>query len=122
MIVSIQLPLSDPILIFTVIISIVLLAPILLKRVNMPDIIGLIVAGVIIGPHGFNILSREIGLSIFGTIGLLYLMFLAGLEVDLNDFFRRRREGTLFGILTFLIPFVPGVIVFHFILDYASTE
>jgi Kef-type K+ transport system membrane component KefB len=118
MIASMALPLNDPILIFTVIISIVLLAPIILRRVNMPDIIGLVVAGVIIGPHGFNVLSREIGLSIFGSIGLLYLMFLAGLEIDLNDFFRRRREGTMFGVLTFLLPFVPGFIVFHFVLDY----
>lgn len=119
MLASIALPLHEPILIFTVIISIVLLSPILLRRVNMPDIIGLIIAGVVIGPHGFNILSREIGLSIFGSIGLLYLMFLAGLEVDLNDFFRRRREGTLFGMLTFLLPFVPGFLIFYFVLDYS---
>jgi Kef-type K+ transport system membrane component KefB len=90
----------------------------MLRKINMPDIIGLILAGVIIGPYGYNILSREIGLSIFGTIGLLYLMFLAGLEIDLNDFFRRRRQGTLFGFLTFLIPFVPGFIVFYYLLDY----
>lgn len=119
MIFSIALPLHEPILIFTVIISIVLLSPILLRRVNMPDIIGLILAGVLIGPHGLNILSREIGLSIFGTIGLLYLMFLAGLEVDLNDFFRRRREGTVFGVLTFLLPFVPGFLIFFLLLDYS---
>jgi Kef-type K+ transport system membrane component KefB len=118
MLLKVSLPLHEPLLIFTVIISIVLLAPIILKKVNIPDIIGLIVAGVIIGPHGLNILSGEIGLSIFGTIGLLYLMFLAGLEVDLNDFFRRRREGTIFGILTFLLPFVPGFMVFFYVLDY----
>ncbi len=118
MILSIVLPLSEPILIFTVIITIVLLAPILLKRLNIPDIIGLIIAGVIIGPNGFNILSPQIGLSIFATIGLLYLMFIAGLEVDLNDFFRRRREGSLFGILTFLIPFIPALIIFYYLLNY----
>ncbi len=118
MITGITLPLHEPILIFTVIIVIVFLVPLLLKRMNIPDIIGLIVAGVIIGPKGFNILSGDIALSIFGTIGLLYLMFLAGLEIDLNDFFRKRREGTLFGVLTFLFPFVPGFIVFYYLLNF----
>ncbi len=118
MMLKIALPLSEPILIFTVIISIVLLAPILLKRLNIPDIIGLIIAGMAIGPNGLNILSPQIGLSIFATIGLLYLMFIAGLEVDLNDFFRRRREGSLFGILTFLIPFIPGTLIFYYTFNY----
>jgi Kef-type K+ transport system membrane component KefB len=116
---SISLPLNDPIMIFSVIISIVFLAPLLLKKANIPDIIGLILAGVLIGPDGLNILSEDIALSIFGTIGLLYLMFLAGLEIDLNDFFQRRRQGTIFGILTFLLPFIPGFIVFRYVLDYS---
>ena len=121
MIAKVVLPLSEPILVFTVIILIVFLAPLILKKLNIPDIIGLIFAGVIVGPHGFNILSGDIALSIFGTIGLLYLMFLAGLEIDLNDFFLRRRQGTIYGILTFIIPFVPGFIVFYYFLDYSFT-
>lgn len=119
MIANISLPLTEPILIFTVIISIVFLAPLLLKKINIPDIVGLIFAGVIIGPNGLNILSGDIALSIFGTIGLLYLMFLAGLEIDLNDFFIRRKQGTLFGILTFLLPFVPGFLVFYYVLNFS---
>lgn len=118
MIASIALPLNEPILIFTVIITLVFIVPLFLKRINIPDIIGLIIAGVIIGPKGFNLLSGDIALSIFGTIGLLYLMFLAGLEIDLNDFFRRRREGAIYGILTFLFPFVPGFLIFYFLLGY----
>lgn len=119
MIVYITLPLTEPILVFTVIILLVLLSPIVLRKVNMPDIIGLIIAGVIVGPHGLNILTGDIALSIFGTIGLLYLMFLAGLEIDLNEFFRQRKNGTLFGLLTFIIPFVFGFIVFKYILNYS---
>lgn len=118
MIASVALPLHEPILIFTVIITLVFAVPLLLKRLNIPDIIGLIIAGVIIGPKGFNILSGDLALSIFGTIGLLYLMFLAGLEIDLNDFFRRRREGIIYGILTFLFPFIPGLLIFYFVLGY----
>ena len=114
----INIPLKEPLLVFAVIISIVLAAPLFLKRINIPDIIGLIIAGVFIGPHGFNVLSEDISISIFGTIGLLYLMFLAGLEIDLNDFFIQRREGTLYGILTFAIPFIPGFLVFHLYLGY----
>ncbi len=118
MIATITLPLHEPILIFTVIITLVFAIPLMLKRFNIPDIIGLIIAGVIIGPKGINLLSGDIALSIFGTIGLLYLMFLAGLEIDLNDFFRRRREGSVYGVLTFLFPFVPGFLVFYYLLDY----
>lgn len=118
MISAIALPLHEPILIFTVIITLVFAVPLFLKRINIPDIIGLIIAGVIIGPKGLNILSGDIALSIFGTIGLLYLMFLAGLEIDMNDFFRRRKEGTIYGILTFLFPFVPGFLIFYYVLDY----
>ena len=115
---NITLPLKDPVLIFTVILFIVLLSPLLLKKINVPDIIGLIVAGIIVGPNGFNILSGDIGLSIFGTIGLLYLMFLTGLEVDINDFIENKKQGTWFGILTFLIPFIAGLFVFRYVLNF----
>ncbi len=116
MIAKVSLPLSEPILVFTVIILIVFLAPLILKKINIPDIIGLILAGVAVGPYGLNVLSGDIALSIFGTIGLLYLMFLAGLEIDLNDFFLRRKQGTVFGILTFIVPFVPGFLIFYYLL------
>ncbi len=119
MLLSLKLPLEDPVYIFTVILFIVLLSPLLLKKINIPDIIGLIIAGIIIGPNGFNLLSGDIGLSIFGTIGLLYLMFLAGLEIDLNDFLKNKKQGAWFGILTFIVPFVFGFFVFAYIMDYS---
>ena len=79
-----ELPLSNPVLIFSLVLFIILLSPILLKRLNIPGIIGLIIAGVIIGPYGFNILEKNSAVDLFSTIGLLYIMFIAGLELDLN--------------------------------------
>ncbi|HRF24226.1 MAG TPA: cation:proton antiporter, partial [Chitinophagaceae bacterium] len=78
-----QLPLKNPVLIFSLILFIILLSPILLKRLNIPGIIGLIISGVIIGPHGLNILAKNSAVDLFSTIGLLYIMFIAGLELDM---------------------------------------
>ncbi|HTO35462.1 MAG TPA: cation:proton antiporter, partial [Flavobacterium sp.] len=80
------LPLQNPVLVFSLILLIILLAPILLKKLNIPGIIGLIISGVIIGPYGFNILENNFAIQLFSTIGLLYIMFIAGLELDLNEF------------------------------------
>ena len=118
MITAVSLPLTNPVLIFTVILFIVLLSPIFLRRINIPDIVGLILAGVIVGSHGLNILSQDIGLSIFGSVGLLYLMFLAGLEIDLNDFNKHKRHSTIFGLLTFCLPFGISFVVFYFFLGF----
>ncbi|MCF0204575.1 MAG: cation:proton antiporter, partial [Muribaculaceae bacterium] len=76
---------TNPVLIFFVVLIIILLAPLLLNRVNIPHVVGLIVAGVLVGPWGFNLLSRDSSFEIFGQVGLLYLMFLAGLEIDVNQ-------------------------------------
>ena len=84
----------------------------------MPDIIGLIIAGIIVGPNGLNLLSGDIGFSIFGTTGLLYLMFLAGLEIDLNDLLRNRRQGAMFGLFSFIFPFILGFVVFRYFMNY----
>src|SRR5690625_7923139 len=95
------LPLQNPVLVFSLILFIILLAPILLKRLNIPGIIGLIISGVIIGPHGFNILENNFGVQLFSTIGLLYIMFIAGLELDLNEFKANRNKSLVFGAYTF---------------------
>src|SRR5690606_15461447 len=81
-----ELPLTNPVLIFSLILFIILLSPILLKRLSIPGIIGLIISGVIIGPYGLGILEHNSAINLFSTIGLLYIMFIAGLELDLNDF------------------------------------
>lgn len=113
-----ELPLHNPVLIFSLVLLIILLAPILLKRLNIPGIIGLIISGVIIGPYGFNILEKNSAVDLFSTIGLLYIMFIAGLELDLNDFKAHRNKSLLFGFFTFVIPIAMGFPVCYYLLNY----
>jgi Kef-type K+ transport system membrane component KefB/nucleotide-binding universal stress UspA family protein len=113
-----ELPLGNPVLIFSLILFIILLSPILLRRLNIPGIIGLIIAGVVIGPHGFNILAKNSAVDLFSTIGLLYIMFIAGLELDMNEFKANRNKSLLFGFFTFIFPLGIGFPVCHFLLGY----
>ena len=113
-----QLPLQNPVLIFSLILAIILLAPILLQRIRIPGIIGLIVSGIIIGPAGLNILEKSLFVDVFSTIGLLYIMFIAGLELDLNEFKATRNKSILFGFLTFTIPLGVGFPVCHYLLGF----
>ncbi|HRO74122.1 MAG TPA: cation:proton antiporter, partial [Saprospiraceae bacterium] len=113
-----QTPLQNPVLIFSLILLIILLSPILLKRLNIPGIIGLIISGVIIGPKGLNILANNSAIDLFSTIGLLYIMFIAGLELDLVEFKSNKNKSILFGILTFIFPLSIGFPVVYYILGY----
>lgn len=99
---------TDPTLIFFIVLAIILLAPLLLNRLRIPHIIGMIVAGVAIGPYGFHLLDNDASFKIFGQVGLLYLMFLAAIEIDLFYLKRNLKRGAVFGLLTFLIPLVLG--------------
>lgn len=100
---------SNPVTIFLIVLAIILLAPVVLNRLKIPHIIGMIVAGVAVGPYGLSILDRDSSFAIFGQVGLLYLMFLAGLEIDMYHLRRNIRKGVLFGLLTFFIPMIMGV-------------
>src|SRR5690554_4202514 len=113
-----QLPLENLILIFSLILFIILLSPILLRKLNIPGIIGLIIAGVVIGPHGFGILEKSSAIDLFSTIGLLYIMFIAGLELDMNEFKSNRNKSLLFGVFTFIIPLSVGYPVCRYLLGY----
>ncbi len=113
-----QLPLASPVLVFSLILAIILLAPILLKRLNIPGIIGLIISGVVIGPHGLHLLDKNSAIDLFSTIGLLYIMFIAGLELDLNEFKAHRNRSLIFGLFTFAIPLAIGFPVCHYFLGY----
>ena len=113
------LPFTNPVLIFSILLLIVLLAPILLKRFNVPSIIGLIVAGVIVGPYGLNFIDHtQGGVEIFSTIGLLYIMFIVGLELDLGEFKQNRNKSLTFGFYTFIIPLLIGYPVCFYLLGY----
>lgn len=113
-----EIPLKNPVLIFSLVLFIILLSPILLRRLNIPGIIGLIIAGVIIGPHGLGILEKNSAIDLFSTIGLLYIMFIAGLELDLNEFKANKNKSLLFGFFTFIIPLGIGFPVCHYLLHY----
>ncbi len=113
-----DLPLSNPVLIFSLILFIILLSPILLRKLNIPGIIGLIISGVAIGPYGFNILEKNSAIDLFSTIGLLYIMFIAGLELDMNEFKSNKNKSLLFGFFTFIIPISIGFPVCFYLLGY----
>lgn len=104
-----SLPLKSPVLIFTTILFIILFAPLILNKLRIPPLIGLIIAGAIIGPNGFFIMDRDSSFKLFGQVGLLYIMFLAGLEIDLAEFKKNSGRSFLFGMYTFAIPMVLGV-------------
>ncbi|HRP89206.1 MAG TPA: cation:proton antiporter [Edaphocola sp.] len=112
-----ELPLRNQILVFSLVLLIILLSPILLKRLNIPGIIGLILAGVVIGPFGLNILEKNSAVNLFSTIGLLYIMFIAGLELDLNEFKANKNKSLLFGLFTFAIPLGFGFIICYYVLS-----
>ena len=115
------LPIENPVLIFAILLFIILLSPILLKRFNVPSIIGWILAGVIIGPYGLNwIDNSNSGVEMFSTIGLLYIMFIVGLELDFNEFMLNRNKSLTFGFFTFIIPLIVGYPICHYLLGYDS--
>lgn len=117
--IDITLPITDPILKFLVILAIILFAPLLLNKLRIPPILGLIIAGIIIGPYGINLLERDSSIIMSGTAGLLYIMFLAGLEIDMADFKRNSSKSLLFGMYTFLIPMALGILVGYYILRFS---
>ena len=101
---------TQPVQIFFIVLVIILFTPLLLNRLKIPHIIGMIVAGVVIGPYGFNVLDNDSSFAIFGQVGLLYLMFLAGLEIDMYHLRLNMRRGLVFGLLTLFIPLILGVV------------
>jgi Kef-type K+ transport system membrane component KefB len=116
---NLSLPIEDPVLKFLLVLIIVLAAPLLLNKIKVPHLLGLIIAGAIIGPNGFNILARDSSIVVTGTTGLLYIMFLAGLEIDMGDFKRNKWKSLTFGLYTFIAPFVLGFIGAYYLLNFS---
>ncbi|MEG0796209.1 MAG: cation:proton antiporter [Odoribacter sp.] len=114
-----SLPLANPVLIFAVILFIILLAPIVLHRFKIPDLIGLIIAGAVIGPYGLGIMTRDSSMELFGTVGLLYIMFIAGLEIDMADLRKNYGKTLAFGLYTFLIPMILGTLTSVYWLNFS---
>ena len=112
-------PIEDPILKFLLIMSIVLCTPLLLNRLKIPYLLGLIIAGAIIGPHGLNLVLRDSSIILSGTAGMLYILFSAGLEMDMADFKRNSLRSIIFGLYTFIVPMAFGIIAGYHILGYS---
>ena len=117
---NITFPLTDPTWIFFLMLCIILFAPLLLGKLNIPHIIGLILAGVAIGEHGLHLLDRDSSFALFGNVGLYYIMFLAGLEMNMDNFRSIRGKAVTFGILGFVIPMVMGYAANVWVLGYAA--
>lgn len=104
-----MLPFSDPVLIFGSVMTLILVVPLFARKLRLPEIVGLIAAGTVIGPHGVGVLARDQTVQLLGTVGLLYIMFLAGLEIDLHQVRKNRRHTIVFGLLTFGVPLAMGI-------------
>jgi Kef-type K+ transport system membrane component KefB len=114
-----SLPLENPILIFSLILFIILFSSIFLNKLSIPHLVGLILAGALIGPSGLNLMLRDSSVILFGTVGLLYIMFLAGLEIDISEFKKNSFKSIVFGVYTFVIPMVLGTVLGYYILEFS---
>ena len=118
MIFSTLFPVTEPTWIYLGVLSIVLFAPLLFNRLRMPHIIGMILAGLLIGPNGLNILDHDDSFELFGEVGLFYIMFLASLEINMQEMKQAKGGALLMGLAVFAIPMALGMLANTFILKY----
>jgi len=119
LLIDMPLPLTDPVLKFLIILLIILLVPLVSDKLKLPHLLGMIISGILIGPHGLNLLARDSSIILSGTAGLLYIMFLSGLEIDMKDFRNNALKSTFLGLVGFSIPMVLGTLVGIYALDYS---
>jgi Kef-type K+ transport system membrane component KefB/nucleotide-binding universal stress UspA family protein len=112
------LPIQDPVLVFALVALLILLAPLVMGRWRLPGTIGLLLAGAVLGPNALGVLARDSSFVLFGTVGLLYIMFTAALEIDMAVLKRYRLHGIVFGLLTFSIPQGIGMLVGRYLLGF----
>lgn len=105
----ITFPLQQPVAIFLLVLAIIMLGPLVFRRLKIPQIVGLIIAGMAVGPFGFNLLERDASFKIFGEVGILYIMFLAAAEIDTYHLRKYMKKGVLFGLLSFALPMAAGI-------------
>jgi Kef-type K+ transport system membrane component KefB len=115
---STYLPVTDPTWIFFVVLSIILIAPMLLERMRIPSVVGMIFAGVLIGPYGFHILDRDSSFELFGKVGIYYIMFLASLEMNMQDVQKIKGRALTLGLLSFALPMLLGITANMSLLGY----
>lgn len=113
------IPFQDPVLVFLLVLSIILFTPLLFRKIKIPYIIGLILAGVLFGPHGLNLLANDKSFELLGKVGILYIMFLAGLDLDLKEFKENKYKSIIFGFFTFIFPLSIGFPICHYVLEFS---
>ncbi|MDE5999269.1 MAG: cation:proton antiporter, partial [Bacteroidaceae bacterium] len=118
-VITTYLPITDPTWIFLLVLCVILFAPMIFSKLHIPHIIGMILAGVLIGEHGFNILARDASFELFGKVGIYFIMFLAGLEMNLQNLKQNRTKGLIFGVITTFFPFVLGLVAGYYFLHYS---
>lgn len=114
-----HLPITDPTWIFFLVLCIILFAPLILNKLHIPHLIGMILAGVLVGEYGLNLLTRDASFELFGKVGIYFIMFLAGLEMDMQNLNQNKVRGAIFGAITTLIPFAFGFIAGYYFLHYS---
>lgn len=112
------LPVHDPVLVFAIVAALILLAPIVMERWRMPGMIGLLLAGALLGPNAFGVLERDQSFVLLGTVGLLYIMFSAAVEIDLSVLKRYRLHSVGFGLLTFVVPMALGLVAGRLVIGF----
>lgn len=112
-----SLPIKNPVFLMSILLLTVLTVPALLQRFKLPGIVGLILMGAILGPHGINLLEQGDGIKLLSKIGLLYIMFWAGLEIDMTSFLKNRHKSGTFGLLTFGFPLLLGGLCTYYLLE-----
>ncbi len=118
---SAYFPITDPTLVFFVVLMIILFAPIVMSKLRIPHIIGMVLAGVVIGQYGFNILERDNSFELFGRVGLYYIMFLAGLEMDMEGVKKHSQQFMVFGLLTCFVPLILTYVMAITVLGYSGS-
>ncbi len=113
-----SLPLTDPVAVFALLLLLLLVVPPIAERVRIPGLVGLLLAGIAVGPKGLGMLQRDGAIVLLGNIGLIFIMFQAGLELNLNQFARYRRDSIVFGVATFVLPQTAGLLVARFVLGF----
>lgn len=120
--ISSYFPITDPTLVFLVVLLVILFAPIVMGKLRIPHIIGMVLAGVLLGPFGLNILVRDNSFELFGKVGLYYIMFLAALEMDMEGVKKNKYRILVFGLLTFALPLLLVYATSAGVLRYSSTS
>lgn len=113
-------PIQNPVLIVAIVMLIILISPLVFRKLKVPGLVGIILSGTIVGPSVTGWLERDATIILLGTVGLLYLMFMAGLSIDLNQFNKLKNRSITFGLISFGFPMLLSYLIGPALLDYST--